>query len=204
MCQYLCQLFLDLRCTICQTKKNLLITLLCAIGRIGKEVIKMLKKCTALFFAFLLICIGISSHAQEKSTNRIVSERLIVQIDLSSWISESLRVSPDSRRVAYVAQVGNKWFVVVDSKEEKQYDSIGAGAPIFSPVSRRVAYVAQVGNKCFVVVDGKEEKQYDGIVTIRGGKIIFHATDSLYYLAQKGESIFLVEERIKGKDKENK
>src|SRR3990167_7388514 len=165
MCQYLCQLFLDLRCTICQTKKNLLITLLCAIGRIGKEVIKMLKKCTALFFAFLLICIGISSHAQEKSTNRIVSERLIVQIDLSSWISESLRVSPDSRRVAYVAQVGNKWFVVVDSKEEKQYD---------------------------------------GIVTIRGGKIIFHATDSLYYLAQKGESIFLVEERIKGKDKENK
>jgi hypothetical protein len=47
-----------------------------------------------------------------------------------------------------------------------------------------------------VVVDGKEEKQYDSIVTIGGGRVIFDSSDSLHYLAQKGKSIFLVEERI--------
>ena len=196
----------------------------------------MLKKCTALFFAFLVICISISCHTQEKSTKRIVSERFIVQIDFSSWIQKPFRVSPDSRRVAYMARVGNKWFVVVDGKEEKQYDSImegtpifspdsrrvaygarvgnkqfvvvdgkeekqydgiGAGTPIFSPDSRCVAYMAGVGNKCFVVVDGKEEKQYDGIVTLGGGRVIFDSPDSLHYLAIKGSSIYLVEERIR-------
>jgi hypothetical protein len=97
--------------------------------------------------------------------------------------------------VAYGAWAGNKWFVVVDGKEEKKYDSIGN--LIFSPDSKRVAYAAWAGNKRFVVVDGKEEKKYDGIVTIGGGKIIFDSPDSLHYLAVKGESIFLVEERIK-------
>jgi hypothetical protein len=57
-----------------------------------------------------------------------------------------------------------------------------------------VAYAAVVGNKRFVVVDGKEEQQYDNIAA---GKIIFDSSDSLYYLASKGTSVFLVEERIK-------
>jgi hypothetical protein len=46
-------------------------------------------------------------------------------------------------------------------------------------------------------VDGKEGKQYDGIITVYGGKIIFNSPDSLYYLAGKGTSIYLVEEVIK-------
>ena len=157
----------------------------------------MLKRCVVFFMSFFLICISISSYAQEKSTDRIVSERFIAQIDPSSWIKESFKVSPDSKRVAYAAGVGDKWFVVVDGKEEKQYDGIGEGTPIFSPDSKRVAYAAQVGNKRFVVVDGKEEKQYDGIVTIGGGRIVFDSSDSLHYLALKGKGIFLVEERIK-------
>jgi len=45
---------------------------------------------------------------------------------------------------------GDKWFVVVDGKEEeKQYD--GIGTIIFSPASKRLAYTAQVGNKRFIV-----------------------------------------------------
>jgi len=85
--------------------------------------------------------------------------------------------------------------VVVDGKEEKQYDSIGGGTLIFSPDSKRVAYGATIGNKWFVVVDGKEEKQYDGLV--KGGTIIFDSSDSLHYLARKGSIIYLVEKRIK-------
>ena len=108
----------------------------------------------------------------------------------------SIIFSPDSKRLAYGAQVGNKWFVVVDGKEEKQYDGIVKGTFIFSPDSRCVAYGAQVGNKQFVVVDGKEEKQYDGIITIGGEKLIFDSSDNIHYLAFKGNSIYLVEERI--------
>jgi len=55
-----------------------------------------------------------------------LSERLVVQIDVSSWIQETFTVSPDSQRVAYVAQVGDKQFVVVDEREGKPYDGIVA------------------------------------------------------------------------------
>lgn len=57
--------------------------------------------------------------------------------------------------------------------------------------------MAKVSDKWFVVVDGKEEKQYDDIVTLGGGKVVFDSEDSLHYLARKGNSIYLVEEKIK-------
>jgi acetyl esterase/lipase/Tol biopolymer transport system component len=103
--------------------------------------------------------------------------------------------SPDSTRVAYPARIGSNWFMVVDGKEEKQYDGIRGDTLLFSPDSTHMAYAAQMGNKWFVVVDGKEEKQYDGIVTLGGGKILFDSADSLHYLALKGSSIYLLEER---------
>jgi len=101
---------------------------------------------------------------EEKAPKR-VSEKFIARIDTSSWIKESFTVSPDSRRIAYVAKVGNKQLVVVDGKKEKEYDGIMEGTLIFSPDGEHVAYGAQVDNKWLVVVDGKEEKQYDGIMT---------------------------------------
>jgi len=127
--------------------------------------IKMSRKVIGLYLAVFVLCITVAARAEEKSSNRVVSERLIVEIDFSSWIRESFKVSPDSKRVAYVARVGDKQFVVVDGKEEKQYDGIGEGTPIFSPDSKRVAYNARVGDKWLVVADGKEEKRYDGIGT---------------------------------------
>ena len=54
-------------------------------------------------------------------------------------------------------------YVVVDEKEDKQYDGIGERTLIFSPDSKRVAYAAIKGNKWCVIVDGKEDKQYDGV-----------------------------------------
>jgi len=93
-----------------------------------------------------------------------------------------------------VSRVGNKQFVVVDGKEEKQYDGIMKSTPIFSPDSRRVVYAVKAGNKWFVVINGKEGKQYNGLV--RGGRIVFDSPDSLHYLALKGSSIYLVEEKI--------
>ena len=39
---------------------------------------------------------------------------LVVSIDTSSWFEQTFVVSPDSRRVAYAAHMGEKVFVVVE------------------------------------------------------------------------------------------
>jgi len=62
-----------------------------------------------------------------------------------------------------------------------------------SPDGRRVVYGAKSGGKRFVVGDGVEGKQYDGIVV---GKISFDNPTALHYLAFKGNSVYLVEEKI--------
>ena len=71
-----------------------------------------------------------------------------------------LTFSPDSSRLAYRAKRGDKWLVVVDRVEGKEYDSIRE-FPIFSPDSKRVTYVAERDGKMVVVVDGVEVKEYD-------------------------------------------
>jgi ankyrin repeat protein len=121
--------------------------------------------------------------------NRILREKLIAEIDFYSWMKESLKVSADSKRLAYAARVDNRWLVVVDGKEQKQYDGIAAGTPIFSPDSKQLAYAARAGNKWFVVVDGKEQKQYDGV-----GDIPIFSPDSkrLAYAARAGNKWFVV------------
>ena len=114
----------------------------------------MSKKCIALCLAvFLLICIGIAAWAGEKSLNRVVLERLIVQIDFSSWIRESFKVSPDSEHVAYAAGVDDKWFVVVDGEEGKEYDGfVGGGRIIFdSPDS--LHHLALKGSSSIYLVE---------------------------------------------------
>ena len=85
-----------------------------------KLVIKMSKKVILLSFVVLFLYIAKAASGQEKSSNRTVSEKFIVQIDFSTLISNSLKVSPDNRRIAYVAVENEKWFVVVDGKEQKQ------------------------------------------------------------------------------------
>jgi roadblock/LC7 domain-containing protein len=148
----------------------------------------MFKKFLSPCISVLLILISTGAFAQKTSPNKEIFERLIVQIDSSSWIQETFRVSPDSKRVAYMARLGNKIFVVVDGQEEKQYDGIGATGPIFSPDSKRVAYMARLGNKRFVVVDGKEEKQYDGLA----GPLFSPDSKRVAYMARLGNKIFVV------------
>ena len=107
----------------------------------------MVRKAQAVGLALFLVGIAITAWGQEKSPTRIVSEKLIGKIHPSS-VAESFKVSPESKRVAYVAVsrglfTGDKLFVVVDGKEEKPYDGIVAGTPIFSPDSKRVVYTAK-------------------------------------------------------------
>jgi hypothetical protein len=32
--------------------------------------------------------------------------------------------SPDSKQILYAAKIGNKWYIVIDGKEEGQYDDV--------------------------------------------------------------------------------
>jgi hypothetical protein len=122
------------------------------------------------------------------------------------YIEKPIVFSPDSKRTAYVAKVGEKrfnanenWAAVVDGKEEQPYD--GIGSLIFSPDSRHAAYVAGTEARQFVVVDGKEGKQYDGLV--KGTRCTFDSASELHYLAKKNTSsdgksydVVLVEETM--------
>jgi Tol biopolymer transport system component len=76
----------------------------------------------------------------------------------------SLAFSPDSKQVFYIAQRADKWLLVVDGKEGKEYDNFGGEygkSIIFSPDGGRIAYVAQRSGKWFVVVDNEEGREYD-------------------------------------------
>jgi len=71
---------------------------------------------------------------------RGISKRLVCQINVSPWILESLAVSTDGKRVAYLAQVDKKYFTVVDGQEGEQYNFVWKYTLIFSPDSKSVAY----------------------------------------------------------------
>ncbi len=116
----------------------------------------MFKKAIVLCLVAFFVSTISTVLAIQKASKRIVSEDLVVQVDSSLMVSELFKVSPDSKRVAYGAKVGDKVLVVVDGKEGKPYH--GIGSLIFSPDSKRVAYGAKVGDKWLVVVDGKEGK----------------------------------------------
>jgi hypothetical protein len=75
-----------------------------------------------------------------------------------------VRFSPDGKRLACVAQRGNRSMVVIDGVEQGQYDRVEAGSLSFSGDGRHVAWVARRDNKQFIVVDGVEGKPYDRVL----------------------------------------
>ncbi len=162
----------------------------------------MIRKALALGVAFFIVGVALAAWGQGKSPNRIVSEKLIGKIH-PSFIAKSLNVSPDSKRVAYVVInrgffTGDKFFVVVDGKEEKQYDNILATPPpIFSPDSKRVAYGARTGDKWLVFVDGKEDKPYDDI--LKGTPIFSPDSKHVAYGAKVGNKWLVVVDGKEGK-----
>ncbi len=120
-----------------------------------------------------------------------MSKVLITQVDFSSWIRATFRISPDNRRVAFAARTGHKRLVVVDGENGKEYDNIMDGTPVFSSNSQRIAYAALEDNEIFMVVDENEErKQYDDVLK---GTLVF-SPDSKYvvYGAAKGGDKLLV------------
>lgn len=113
----------------------------------------MLKKGMMFWLAVLLFHTAMAAWAEEESPKRMTTKTLIAQIDSSSWVKETFKVSPDSKHVAYVAQVGNKQFLVVDGIVRTQYDSIltlGVGRIVFDTPDS-LHYLAAMGNRIYLV-----------------------------------------------------
>ena len=66
-------------------------------------------------------------------------------------VAESLVVSPDSKRFAYGAERGGKWFVVLDGEEGKEYDVFLRGSRLVFDSPNRLHGLARRGNEIFLV-----------------------------------------------------
>ena len=107
---------------------------------------KQLKVLTATIACLLLAAMvpGCSGEKSDAIVRKVVSERLIAQID-SSYQLWMMTTSPDARHVAYMAIRDGKYFWVVDGIAGKPYDAIDTCPRLFSPNSKRVAYIAYEG-----------------------------------------------------------
>jgi hypothetical protein len=116
----------------------------------------MRKKLGILGTLVLTVLLVIGCQQQAPSTSVGPLTRTSTEVVLIDDCSQALDIydSPDLRRIAYTAKVGNKKFVVLDGQEGKQYDWVDELT--FSPDSKRFAYIAEGGNKRFVVLDGQE------------------------------------------------
>ena len=75
---------------------------------------KTITLCLSLFLLSLVLAACAKKELGQKA---FLPERLIAEVDFSSWIKKSLKVSPDSKRVAYVARLDDQRFMVVDGTE---------------------------------------------------------------------------------------
>jgi hypothetical protein len=75
--------------------------------------------------ALVLLLLLVSGYAQREREGegiRLLTREVSLGKIHPGIIVESLVVSPDSKRVAYVANRGKKRFVVLDGEEGKEYD----------------------------------------------------------------------------------
>ncbi|MBN2293156.1 MAG: PD40 domain-containing protein [Pirellulales bacterium] len=91
---------------------------------------------------------------REGKWSTVVGDKEGKQYDATSW----LQFSPDGKRVAYGARIGEEQLIVTD-KEGKRYDMVTE--PVFSANGKSVGYIARRGGRYRVVVDGKEGQEYD-------------------------------------------
>jgi Tol biopolymer transport system component len=74
----------------------------------------------------------------------------------------SAQFSPDSRRFAFQARRGDRWYAVIDNNEGVGYEIVRGLQ--FSPDSSKMAFIAARKGQWFPVIDNVEGKSYAGIV----------------------------------------
>jgi len=122
--------------------------------------------------------------------NRLVSEKLITEVDFFSLIPNTITISQDVTRFAYVTRIDHKLVVVVDGKNQKSYSGILEGSLCFSPDSKHIAYVARQNEQWFVARNGEEMMKYNKV-----GPTLIFSPDSkrLAYAAQLDKQFVVVD-----------
>lgn len=101
--------------------------------------------------------------------------------------------STDGRRVAYIAKKNNRYFPVIDGKEEPQ--SCDTMSINLSPDNSRIMYMGKRGDKYALIVDGQEgtlcDEIQDAIFSPDGKRVA--------YMAREGKQWFAVVDGKRGK-----
>ena len=114
--------------------------------------------------------------------------------ETKNHFAETLRTpvfSPDSQKIAYIAQREGKWFVIIDDKEYGPYNSVSGLS--FSPDGQHITYLAYTEKGVTRIIDGKETE----IV----GPIAFGPDGKIAYVTWKNNQQFII---INGVEKEVK
>jgi len=122
-------------------------------------------------------------------------------------LAVDLVFSPNGDRSTYIGETGKfgseKYFAVIDGKEQQQYEDFLGGGLTFSPDSKQIAYVihhisniSNKGSQDTLILDGKDIGKYDVIDALTfspdSKKIAYvateNATDSVVVGGTKGRN----------------
>jgi len=106
---------------------------------------------------------------------------------------DSVCFSADGERLAYKAELGEQWFVVLDGAKGRMFDEIGELRA--SLIGKRLLYTAKRQGKWSVIVDGVESSQYDEVEWPRFSEDGKHAV----YIATLAGKSFVVVDGVEGK-----
>ncbi|MBI3597403.1 MAG: PD40 domain-containing protein [Nitrospirae bacterium] len=115
------------------------------------------------------------------------------EYDEIGWID----FSPDGRRLAYSARIGDTWKVIADGVEHGDYELAlpfgGVEHPaFFSPDGRRLAYAAKHGGKWHAVIDGAEGPAFD-FVDAFGGRFSPDSRRTVYKAERSGKQFIVAD-----------
>jgi hypothetical protein len=99
-------------------------------------------------------------------------------------------------RVAADVRVNGNWRVVVDGTMWPDgYDVTLRGTPVFTPDDRHVLSGVRSNRSHKVVIDGQPGPAYDTVLPYTG-RIRFDAANRFHYIAIRGSTWYLVQEKL--------
>jgi hypothetical protein len=157
-----------------------------------------MKKANAIILISAIIVLSASlSLAQTDAVKSqiLIKETSLFKIKMDCFPTNFV-VSPDNKRLAYLARRDDGWFVVIDGSEGKVYELIVQGRLMFSPNSKRMGYSGKQGDKWLTVIDGKEY----------GGILVRFSPDSKHSFCIKGsgDKAILITDDTESEAKYNK
>lgn len=104
---------------------------------------------------------------------------------------------PDSARFAYLARRGPDWFVVADGKPGKSHPHIFGNSLAFTADGRHVLFASRSGGRSYAVADDRPGAPYHLLFAEEDRPVAVDSAGAFHYLALRGDSVFVVEERIR-------